>query len=129
MSATEPGRPEEQGAPPRAAGPDPTQPTAPPAVTAYPAGYTPSAPAPRTNAMAILSMVSSILGLTLLPIVGSIVGVVTGHIARRQIRESGEQGLGPATAGVAIGWVGIALLVIAIVVLVVAVVVFGANVR
>lgn len=108
MSATEPHGPDEHA-------------------TARPAGYTPPPPAPGTNAMAILSMVSSILGLTLLPIVGSIIGVVTGHIARRQIRESGEQGHGPATAGVAIGYIGLALLLVAVIVVLLAIFVFGTT--
>lgn len=93
-----------------------------PSSTAHPPGYTPPPATARTNAMAIVSMVSSILGLTFVPFVGSIIGVVTGHIARRQIRESGEQGLGPANAGVAIGWVGIVLGVLLAVVLTIIVV-------
>lgn len=103
MSATDP-----TGTPSAAPGPE---------ATAHPPGYTPAASS-RTNAMAILSMISAILGLTLVPFVGSIIGVVTGHIARRQIRESGEQGLGPATAGLAIGYIGVALGVIAVVAIV-----------
>jgi hypothetical protein len=42
--------------------------------------------------------------------VGSILAVIVGNVARRQIRERGEQGDGLAVAGIIIGWVGIALL-------------------
>jgi hypothetical protein len=43
------------------------------------------------------------------------VGIVLGHIARRQIRESGEEGAGLATAGLIVGYVftGLGLLVVA----------------
>lgn len=80
--------------------------------TAYPSGgYAPTRP---TNTMAVVSLIASITGLTLIPVVGSIVGVITGHIARRQIAETGEEGSGFATAGLVVGYVGIALLVIAV---------------
>jgi hypothetical protein len=78
--------------------------------------------------MAIISMVASILGLTAIPVVGSIVGVVTGHIARRQIAASGEQGSGAATAGLIIGYVGVALLALVIVLGIVALVFFAGTV-
>ncbi|MCL3859672.1 DUF4190 domain-containing protein [Actinotalea sp. K2] len=86
-----------------------------PTTSAYPAAPPAGDPTARTNVMAILSMISSILGLTVLPVVGSIVAVVTGHIARRQIAETGEQGSGAATAGLVIGYVGVALLALLIV--------------
>lgn len=109
---------------------DSTAPQAPQApqgqpATARPPGAPVAPPTPGTNALAILSMVSAILGLTLLPFVGSIIGVVTGHVARGQIRRSGEQGLGPATVGLAIGYVGVALVVIAVVVAVLALLVWA----
>jgi hypothetical protein len=61
--------------------------------------------------MAIISLVSGILGLTLLPFLGSIVAVITGPMARREIRESqgAAGGEGLATAGMVMGWIGIGL--------------------
>lgn len=85
----------------------------------YASGPTYGAPHRPTNTMAIVSLVSSIVGLTMLPFIGSIVGVVTGHIAKRQIAESGEEGSGIATAGLVIGWIGVAILILIIIALVV----------
>jgi hypothetical protein len=53
----------------------------------------------KTNAMAIVSLVTSILGI-------SLVGVITGHIAMSQIKKTGEQGNGLAVAGLIIGYIG-----------------------
>ena len=51
-----------------------------------------------TNGLAIASMIISILGF-------GPIGAIMGHIARRQIRERGEQGDGFALAGIIVGWV------------------------
>jgi heme/copper-type cytochrome/quinol oxidase subunit 2 len=63
------------------------------------------APAPETNTLAIISLVASILSWVLVPIVGGIVGVVTGFMARNQIRESNGQqtGDGLALTGIIVG--------------------------
>jgi len=49
-----------------------------------------------------------------LPLVGAIVAVVTGHMARRDIRRTGEGGSGLAVAGLILGYVHLALFVLAI---------------
>ncbi len=61
-------------------------------------------PEDRTNTLAIVSFVSSF--------VISIVGIVTGHMALRQIRRSGEGGRGLAIAGLVIGYVFVGLTVL-----------------
>lgn len=66
-------------------------------------------PAPTNNTMAIVSLVAGIAGLTVLFFLGSIVAVITGHMARKQIAERGEGGSGMATAGLITGYIGIAL--------------------
>jgi len=78
-----------------------------------------SAPGPQpaaasTSTMAIISLVAGILGLSLLPLLGSIIAVITGPIAKRDIAASGgaQSGEGLATAGAILGWVGIGLSVI-----------------
>lgn len=73
----------------------------------YPYGY----PAPPTNGLAVASLIASILGLTIVPTIGSIVGVIMGYAAKRQIEESGgaQGGEGLAKAGIIVGWVGIGL--------------------
>jgi uncharacterized protein DUF4190 len=56
-----------------------------------------------TNGMAIASLVCSLAGL--LVGISAPVGAILGHIARRQIRTTGEQGDGMALAGIIVGWV------------------------
>jgi hypothetical protein len=66
----------------------------------YPVYAYPVAP---TNGLAIASLVCSLAGLAVfLP---APVGAILGHVARRQIRERGEQGDGMALAGIIIGWI------------------------
>lgn len=60
-------------------------------------------PAVPTNAMAIAALVCSLAGL--LTLISAPVGAILGHVARRQIREKGEQGDGMALAGIIVGWV------------------------
>ncbi len=88
-----------------------SQPYGPPPYGGYPgqyphAGYGPPSPA-RTNGMAIASMV---LGILWIYWVGSILALIFGYIARRQIRERGEGGDGMAVAGIVLGWIGIGIL-------------------
>lgn len=77
----------------------------------------------RTNVTARLALTASLLGLAmLLPIVGSILGLLGGKKALRQIEETGEGGGGLAEAAVVFGWFGLisaSLGVIGIVVIVI----------
>lgn len=61
--------------------------------------------AARMNVLAIVSLVTSILGF-------SLVGIVTGHIGLSQIKKTGEDGRGLAIAGLVIGYLSIAALVL-----------------
>ena len=71
----------------------------------------------RTNSLALISLIAGVVGWTMVPFVASIVAVVTGHMARSQIRQSGgrEDGDGLAIAGLVLGYVGLALGLIGIV--------------
>ena len=73
----------------------------------------------QTNNLAIVSLVSGILGWTLLPWIGSLVAIVTGHMARAEIRRNAEtqEGDGLAIAGLIMGWGMVALSVLTIVVI------------
>ncbi len=71
-----------------------------------------------TNTLAVVSLIASIAGVTVLPVVASITGVITGTMARRQIRATGEGGDGMALAGVVVGWVGVGIAAIGIVLVV-----------
>ncbi|GAB3557270.1 DUF4190 domain-containing protein [Spelaeicoccus albus] len=78
------------------------QPAPPPA----PYGYQPVygyVPAPPTNTMAVVSLVSSLA--TLVVGIGWIPGIICGHMAVRQIQRTGEAGEGMARAGLIIGYV------------------------
>lgn len=69
-----------------------------------------------TSTLAIVSLVSGILGCTLLPLVGSIVAIVTGHIARGEIRRTpgGQEGDGLAVAGLVLGYAMLGLCLLGI---------------
>ena len=73
----------------------------------------------KTSNLAITSLVSGILGWTLLPFLGAIVAVITGHMARSEIRKStGElDGDGLAVAGLVLGWLSLALVVVGVFIL------------
>lgn len=75
----------------------------------YPYGYVPPQ---RTNGMAVASMV---LGILWLYWIGSILALIFGYVAKRQIAERQESGGGMATAGIVLGWIGIGFLVLLIV--------------
>ena len=79
--------------------------------------------AARTNALAITSMVCGIAQFFGFWLLAAIPAVVCGHIARRQIRQTGEQGAGMALAGLILGWAGVGLTVLAA--LIVAIVLFA----
>jgi Domain of unknown function (DUF4190) len=66
-------------------------------------------PASRTSTLAVISLVAGILGWSLFPILGCVVAIITGIMARNEIRESGGTitGSGFATAGLILGWAGV----------------------
>lgn len=76
--------------------------------------FQPQAPPPPTSTLAIVSLVASILGLTLVPFLGSIVGVVTGHMALKEIREKAGQVGGETLAkvGLGLGYGGLVLILL-----------------
>ncbi|TZF89162.1 DUF4190 domain-containing protein [Lysobacter lacus] len=82
------------------------------------------APAPQTSALAIASLAFGIACWLALPVLGSLGAIICGHMARREIRESGGRlgGDGMATAGLALGYVH---LVVAILVVVFVMLLFG----
>jgi hypothetical protein len=46
------------------------------------------------------------------PLVGGIVAIVTGHLARREILRTGERGNGLATIGLILGYLHLAFLLL-----------------
>jgi hypothetical protein len=67
-----------------------------------------------TSTLAMISLIAGILGFTMLPIIGSIVAILTGYSARKETRAvpalAGGDGL--ATAGIIMGWIQIGLTVV-----------------
>ncbi|HXZ75970.1 MAG TPA: DUF1707 and DUF4190 domain-containing protein [Streptosporangiaceae bacterium] len=70
----------------------------------------PVPPAPpqwaKTNSLAITSLICGIAQFMFGPL-ATIPAVVCGHMARSQIRRTGEQGAGMALAGLILGWIGV----------------------
>jgi Domain of unknown function (DUF4190) len=77
-------------------------------------GY-PEPPVPRTNPFAVAALVCGIAQFFVLPGVGTVLALVFGYTARGQIRRTGEDGDGLATAGIILGWVGVVLVILVIV--------------
>ena len=102
------------------------QPEPPPPIAAAfppPPPPPPVAAAPGTNGFAIASLVCSLATLMFCGI-GSILGIVFGHVARRQIKRTGEGGAGLASAGLIIGYLGLAAIAVFVTVMIVASAVF-----
>ncbi len=79
----------------------------------------------RSNSnLAIISLVSGILGWTFVPFLGSLVAVVTGHLARAEIKREPErlEGDGMAVAGLILGY---SLLIISLVCIALLILFFG----
>lgn len=74
----------------------------------------PAAPAlaGQTNTLAIVSFASGIVSWFLAPIVGGVVAVVTGHMAKAEIRRTGEEGDSFATIGLVLGYLHLAVVVL-----------------
>ena len=66
--------------------------------------------ASQTNGFAIASLVVALTG------AGSILAIIFGHIARHQIRQTGQSGAGLALAGLIIGYLGLAAALIVVII-------------
>lgn len=106
-----------------------------PAAASYPtaeSGY-PAAPyggypaAPKTNTLAIVSLIAGIAGLVIIPFIGSIVAVITGHMSLSQLKKQPETGRGMAIAGLITGYVGLAFAVLGIIIAIAMFSFFAAN--
>ncbi len=68
------------------------------------------------SSLAIISLVAGILGLTFFPLIGSIVAIITGYMAKKEIHQSAGAftGDGLATAGLVLGWVAVGISLIGV---------------
>ena len=80
-------------------------------------------PAKKTNVLAIVSLIASIAGFVIAWGIGSIVGIICGHISLSQIKKTGEEGRGLAVAGLIVGYIGLALAILSVIIIAI---VFGA---
>jgi len=69
-----------------------------------------------SSTLAMVSLIAALLGFTLFPVIGGIVALITGHMARKETRSIPPQasGDGMATAGIIMGWIQIGLLIVGI---------------
>ncbi len=75
----------------------------------------------RDSGLAIASLVCGIAAWTIFPVVAAIAAVITGHLAKKEIRESGGTmgGDGMALAGLLMGYIQLGLFVLGIIVVLV----------
>ena len=102
--APEPAAPPWAGQPAAAAPPWAGQPAAPPYGQPLPYGA-PLPPQQGTDGKAIASIILSVLWILG---IGSIIGVVLGHLSRSNAKRTGRQPSGLAMAGIIVGYLGIA---------------------
>jgi hypothetical protein len=62
-----------------------------------------------------MAIASLVLGILWLWWIGSVLALVFGYVAKKQIRERNEGGSGLATAGIVLGWIGVGALALLIV--------------
>lgn len=83
----------------------------------YGSGYQVTGYAP-TNGLAIASLVCGLVQFLGFWIVTGIPAIIMGHIARKQIKLSGQQGDGMALAGLILGYIGLVLGIVFVIIVV-----------
>ncbi len=85
-----------------------------PAVEERPAQPIPAVPRLPTSGMAVASLVLSITGMTALPLLGSILALILGYMARSDIRRRPHEVSGEeiATVSIILSWITIGLAVL-----------------
>lgn len=76
-------------------------------------------PAAPTNGMAVASLVFGLVGMFLFPVIAPLLAVIFGHVARRQIRNSGQGGGGMAVAGLVLGYIALSFAAIGLLIVIV----------
>jgi DUF1707 SHOCT-like domain/Domain of unknown function (DUF4190) len=84
-----------------------------PATALAPVAETSAAPVAKTNGLAIASLACGIGQFAFGPL-ATIPAIVCGHLARSQIKRTGEQGAGLALAGLILGWAAVILAILLI---------------
>lgn len=70
----------------------------------------------KDSTLAIVSLISGIVTWFVIPVLGAIVAIITGHMAKSEIKKSAGmlKGNGMATAGLILGYVQLGFLVLTI---------------
>lgn len=84
---------------------------------------------PKDSNLAIASLITGILGWTLVPILGAVAAIITGHLAKKEIRESPGRltGNSMATAGLILGYIQIGFTLLATVVIIILMLIAANN--
>jgi hypothetical protein len=71
----------------------------------------PLPPAQTTSTLAIVSLISGIVSWFLIPFVAAVAAIITGHMAKNEIKKSNGMlsGNGMATAGLVLGYIQVGL--------------------
>ncbi len=71
----------------------------------------------RDSGLAIASLVCGLLGWSFVPVIGSIAAIILGHLAKKEIRDSGGMvgGNGMALAGLILGYTLVGLVVLGVI--------------
>ena len=81
-----------------------------------------------TSILAILSTISGAASFFVVPLIGAIAALITGYMAKSEIKKSNGmiEGEGFATAGIVMGWINIGLSIMVCCLIILAVVFMGA---
>jgi hypothetical protein len=71
---------------------------------------------PPTSTLAIVSVIAGVIGFSAMPIIGGIVALITGYMARKETKATPPtaSGDGLALAGIIMGWIQLGLAVVGI---------------
>ncbi len=83
----------------------------------------------QTSTLALVSLIGGITSFTILPLAGAVLAVITGHMAKGEIKRGAGMltGDGLATAGLILGYANIALGVFVICAFLIFPLIFGAT--
>jgi hypothetical protein len=83
----------------------------------------------KDSSLAVASLVTGMLGWTLVPLLGSIVAIITGHLAKKEIDESNGllSGKSMASAGLIMGYIQLGFVVLIAITVITLIIIAGAN--
>ena len=84
-------------------------------ISTEPRPQVPQEPPAAPDGNAVASLILGILGITVIPLICSILAVILGRASIGDAYKRGERGSAIATAGVILGWIGVAVPVVLLV--------------